>query len=124
MTSVWSDEGKLRAWLDVELAATAASAELGIVPQKAARALQERTALLRHRRHRARPPDPRGGSAHPRGPRRCARRRRCARGAAPRDAPDGPDTWCPRRADDLRAEARRLGVRAGPEPAADSAGAR
>jgi adenylosuccinate lyase len=44
MTSVWSDEGKLRAWLDVELAATAAWAELGIVPEEAARALQERAA--------------------------------------------------------------------------------
>ena len=42
MASIWSDEGKLRAWLDVELAATAAWAELGIVPEDAARALQER----------------------------------------------------------------------------------
>ena len=44
MASIWSDEGKLRAWLDVELAATAAWAELGIVPEDAARALQERAA--------------------------------------------------------------------------------
>ncbi len=42
MTSIWSDEGKLRAWLDVELAATAAWAELGVVPEEAARTLQER----------------------------------------------------------------------------------
>jgi adenylosuccinate lyase len=42
MASIWSDEGKLRAWLDVELAATAAWAELGVVPEEAARALQER----------------------------------------------------------------------------------
>jgi adenylosuccinate lyase len=42
MTSIWSDEGKLRAWLDVELAATAAWAELGVVPEEAARVLQER----------------------------------------------------------------------------------
>jgi adenylosuccinate lyase len=41
MASVWSDEGKLGAWLDVELAATAAWAELGVVPAEAARALQE-----------------------------------------------------------------------------------
>src|SRR5581483_9715909 len=41
MASIWSDEGKLRAWLDVELAATAAWAELGIVPQEAARALAD-----------------------------------------------------------------------------------
>src|SRR5205823_3400815 len=41
MARIWSDEGKLRAWLDVELAATAAWAELGVVPPDAARALQE-----------------------------------------------------------------------------------
>jgi adenylosuccinate lyase len=42
MARIWSDEGKLRAWLDVELAATAAWAELGVVPPDAARALLER----------------------------------------------------------------------------------
>jgi adenylosuccinate lyase len=36
MASIWSDEGKLRAWLDVELAATAAWADLGVVPRDAA----------------------------------------------------------------------------------------
>jgi adenylosuccinate lyase len=40
MARIWSDEGKLRAWLDVELAATAAWAELGVVPQDAAGLLQ------------------------------------------------------------------------------------
>ncbi len=40
MASIWSDEGKLRAWLEVELAATAAWAELGVVPVEAARALE------------------------------------------------------------------------------------
>src|SRR5256886_5126436 len=40
MARIWSDEGKLRAWLEVEVAATAAWAELGIVPPAAARALQ------------------------------------------------------------------------------------
>jgi adenylosuccinate lyase len=44
MARIWSDEGKLRAWLEVELAATAAWAELGIVPPEAARALQEKAA--------------------------------------------------------------------------------
>jgi adenylosuccinate lyase len=44
MTRIWSDEGKLRAWLEVELAATAAWAELGVVPADAARALQEQAA--------------------------------------------------------------------------------
>jgi adenylosuccinate lyase len=41
MATIWSDEGKLRAWLDVELAATAAWAELGVVPADAARAIAE-----------------------------------------------------------------------------------
>ena len=41
MARIWSDEGRLGAWLDVELAATAAWAELGVVPADAAKALQE-----------------------------------------------------------------------------------
>jgi adenylosuccinate lyase len=44
MARIWSDEGKLRAWLEVELAATAAWAELGVVPPEAARALREKAA--------------------------------------------------------------------------------
>jgi len=48
MARVWSDEGKLAAWLEVELAATAAWAELGVVPADAARALAAN----------ARPPSP------------------------------------------------------------------
>ncbi len=44
MARIWSDEGKLRAWVEVELAATAAWAELGVVPADAARALLEKTA--------------------------------------------------------------------------------
>jgi adenylosuccinate lyase len=42
MARIWSDEGRLAAWLEVELAATAAWAELGIVPADAAEALLER----------------------------------------------------------------------------------
>jgi adenylosuccinate lyase len=41
MAKIWSDEGRLEAWLAVELAATAAWAELGVVPAAAAKALQE-----------------------------------------------------------------------------------
>jgi adenylosuccinate lyase len=41
MARIWSDEGKLASWLEVELAATAAWAELGVVPAEAALALQE-----------------------------------------------------------------------------------
>ncbi len=40
MTRIWSDEGRLATWLEVELAATAAWAELGVVPAEAAQALQ------------------------------------------------------------------------------------
>src|SRR5581483_5155950 len=40
MAAIWSEEGKLATWLEVELAATAAWAELGVVPADAARALQ------------------------------------------------------------------------------------
>jgi adenylosuccinate lyase len=42
MARIWSDEGKLAAWLEVELAATEAWAELGVVPADAARTLRER----------------------------------------------------------------------------------
>src|SRR6476661_8567572 len=36
MARIWSDEGKLATWLEVEQAATAAWAELGVVPAEAA----------------------------------------------------------------------------------------
>jgi len=42
MGRIWSDEGKLAAWLEVELAATAAWSELGVVPADAAAAIAER----------------------------------------------------------------------------------
>jgi adenylosuccinate lyase len=48
MARVWSDESKLARWLDVELAALDAWAEVGVVPADAARELRER----------ARPPTP------------------------------------------------------------------
>jgi adenylosuccinate lyase len=41
MARIWSDEGRLAGWLEVELAATAAWAELGIVPADAAQAIAE-----------------------------------------------------------------------------------
>jgi adenylosuccinate lyase len=45
MAAVWSDEGKLARWLDVELAATEAWADLGVVPPDAARRLRERAVV-------------------------------------------------------------------------------
>jgi adenylosuccinate lyase len=42
MSSVWSEESKLARWLDVELAAIDAWAEVGAVPAKAAAAVRER----------------------------------------------------------------------------------
>jgi adenylosuccinate lyase len=44
MARIWSDEGKLATWLEVELAATEASAELGIVPEDAASRIAEANA--------------------------------------------------------------------------------
>src|SRR3954449_2194575 len=41
MTRIWSDEGKLATWLEVEQAATAAWAELGVVPEAAAARITE-----------------------------------------------------------------------------------
>src|SRR5690348_10133466 len=43
MARIWSDEGKLATWLEVELAATAAWAELGVVPSDAASRIAEAT---------------------------------------------------------------------------------
>ena len=42
MKSIWSDEGKLERWLDVELAALDAWAELGVVPADAAGRIRDR----------------------------------------------------------------------------------
>jgi len=42
MAAVWSDEGKLRRWLDVELAALEGWAEVGAVPGDAAREIRDR----------------------------------------------------------------------------------
>src|ERR1700755_2897175 len=41
MARIWSDEGKLGTWLEVEQAATAAWAELGVVPEDAAASIAE-----------------------------------------------------------------------------------
>jgi adenylosuccinate lyase len=41
MGRIWTDENKFRQWLEVELAASEALAELGIVPREAARLLRE-----------------------------------------------------------------------------------
>src|SRR5262249_13626247 len=43
MARIWSDEGKLASWLEVELAATAAWVELGVVPEEAAARIAEAT---------------------------------------------------------------------------------
>src|SRR5215831_11344406 len=43
MARIWSDEGKFATWLEVELAATAAWVELGVVPEEAAARIAEAT---------------------------------------------------------------------------------
>src|SRR5579862_4914397 len=45
MARIWSDEGRLSTWLEVELAATAAWAELGVVPAAAAEEVGKRAAV-------------------------------------------------------------------------------
>src|SRR5215813_7939243 len=45
MGAVWSDQRRMDAWLEVELAATAAWAEEGVVPDAAARAIRERASF-------------------------------------------------------------------------------
>jgi adenylosuccinate lyase len=45
MARIWSDEGRLSSWLEVELAATAAWAELGVVPAAAAEEIRSRAAV-------------------------------------------------------------------------------
>jgi adenylosuccinate lyase len=42
MATIWADEGRLARWLDVELAALDAWAELGVVPAEAATRIRER----------------------------------------------------------------------------------
>jgi adenylosuccinate lyase len=42
MARIWSDEGRLATWLEVELAATGAGAELGVVPAAAAEEIRSR----------------------------------------------------------------------------------
>ena len=66
----------------------------------------------RRRRHRARAPAPRGRRAAAPRLRPAARRAHRPRPRRGRHRDDGPDPLGPRRADDARAQARRLGVRA------------
>src|SRR5579859_6385427 len=42
MATIWSEQGKLAFWLEVELAATAAWADLGVVPSEAAQGIAKR----------------------------------------------------------------------------------
>ena len=44
MSTIWSDEAKLRRWLDVELAALEGWAETGVVPRETVGAIRERAA--------------------------------------------------------------------------------
>jgi adenylosuccinate lyase len=46
MGAVWSDERRFQRWLDVEVAAMAAWAELGVVPHEAVAAVRERAVIV------------------------------------------------------------------------------
>ena len=69
MQAIWSDEEKLARWLEVELAALDAWAELGVVPAEAARTIREQARAAEPgagRRARGDPP-PRHGRVRGRG---------------------------------------------------------
>ena len=42
MGAIWTDQGRLERWLEVELAATDVLAERGVVPREAAARIRER----------------------------------------------------------------------------------
>ena len=48
MAVIWSDEGRLRRWLDVELAVCDVLAERGVIPAEAARTIRERAGFDAH----------------------------------------------------------------------------
>ena len=157
MAGVWSEQRKLERWLEVELAALDAWAEIGACPPRrrrrsgtpqshrrrsaCARSRSERTTTSR----RSSTPSRRGsastgrwfhygltssdvldtalslqiqeaGALLARRHRPRLHRGRRPGGGAPADADDRPDARRARRADDVRAEARGLGVRARPRP--------
>ena len=157
MEAVWSDEARLANWLEIELLAVEALAELGVVPPEDAAACRERAALTVEAVARARGGDPprRRRLRRRRGRLRSARRADGSTSGSPRptsstrgsrcsSAP--PPTCCSTelerllgttkrlalaasrhgdgrplarrrgRAHELRAQARRLGVRAGSRP--------
>ncbi len=45
MGSIWEDENKFRIWLEIELLASEAQAELGVVPKEAVRVMREKAAF-------------------------------------------------------------------------------
>ena len=158
MARVWSEERKLELWLEVELAALDAWAELGVVPAEAARRMRaeampptpERVAEIEQRtNHDLAAFVDAVGEGLGRGGRRWlhygltssdvidtalslqireagalvlgghrprVRRRRRRAEEHRGDPPDRADPRRARRADDVRAQARRLGVRARPRP--------
>ena len=42
MTEIWSDENRFRIWLEIEILACEAQAQLGVIPQKAAKTIRKR----------------------------------------------------------------------------------
>ena len=165
MAGVWSEQRKLERWLEVELAALDAWAEIGAragrggggdparrgrtdagarARDRGANAPRRRGVRRRRRggtrrarplvplrahvlgraRHGALAADPGGGPADPRRHRPRVHRGRRPGGGAPADADDRANPRRARRADDARAEARGLGVRARAGPHARRACAR
>ena len=48
MGRIWSDQNRLEQWLEVELAASESLAEMGVVPEEAARLLRSMPLSMRH----------------------------------------------------------------------------
>ena len=46
MTAIWAPETRFQIWLDIEVHACEALAELGVIPQAAARAVREKGAFV------------------------------------------------------------------------------
>ena len=166
MSRIWSEEGKLARWLEVELAALDGWAEVGAIPAEDVAAIRAGREAAERRSASPRSsgitdhdtaafvdavteqlgPEGRwlhygltssdvvdtalalqiqdAGQAAPRRARPRDRRRRPPRRGAPPHDLHRPHARHPRRADDVRLEARGLGLRARPRPGAARARAR
>ena len=95
MGAIWSEQRRYETWLEVELAATDAMADAGLVPAEAARELRARAAfdVAASRKSNARPSTTSSRSRLP-SPRRSGRRRAGCTSASPRPTSSTPRRRC------------------------------